>query len=166
MREYECFVSPKGYIVCNALHWPVVIVTWVGDNDEGAIRAFFEWNDEVVVRARERGGYLMISDADGAEGPPVMMRRLVAELTDAIAPDAKELSLGNYIVLSSALLRGALTAMQWISRDKWATKQVGSMQEAISLAFVDIDIGGKSRPRTLDPDSYERPVVKLHSHGS
>lgn len=143
-----------GHIVCDARHWPVVIATWVGNADLDSVRKFFDWNHEVIDKARGEKGYVIITDADRASRPPPDVRRLVAQLTDAMPADSTALNVGNYIVITSALVRGALTAMQWISRDRWATVQVASMAEAISRAFLDLDQAGIRRPTTLDPNAY------------
>jgi hypothetical protein len=45
--------------------------------------------------------------------------------------------------------------MQWMTREKWSTVQIGSMAEAISRSFVDLDKAGKRRPIGLDPRRYE-----------
>ena len=125
-----------------------------------AVREFFRWNEEVIERGRKEQGYLMITDADRAARPPPEVRRLVAQLTDEIPDDAKELSMGGYLVITSALVRGAVTALQWMTREKWITTQVGSMADAIHRAFIDLDKAGHRRPRGLDPNAYE-PARKL-----
>jgi hypothetical protein len=158
VRPLQRFDSPKGAIVCDSRHWPIVIATWIGSNDVSAVRNFFAWNDEVLERARSGSGYLLITDADDAARPPPEVRRVVATLTDQMAGDASALNLGNYVVLTSALVRGALTAMQWISRDKWATTQISGMPEAIARAFEDLARAGLQAPSTLDPSTYRRPL--------
>ena len=154
MHEHLRIDGPDGHITCDARHWPIVIATWVGDADIESVREFFRWNGEVIERARAEGGYLMITDADRASRPAPDVRRVVAQLTNDMPEDAKSLSHGNYLVLSSALVRGAITAMQWMSREKWTTVQVGSIPEAISRAFVDLDKAGLRRPVSLDPNQY------------
>ena len=151
------FESPEGFIDINEEHWPVVIATWEGSNNVAAVRDFFAWNESVITRARRAGGYLMITDADKAQRPPPDVRRAVAELTDAMPRDAINLSIGNYVVITNPLVRGALTAMQWVSRREWKSTQVGSMAEAIEQALSDLDAVGRERPPGLNPRNYVRP---------
>jgi hypothetical protein len=153
------FDSPRGSIVCDETHWPVVIITWIGRADADSVRKFFAWNRSVLPRADKAGGYVMITDASAAARPDADVRRLVAELNDELPPEARDLSIGNYVVITNPLIRGAMTAMQWVSRSEWQAIQVSSMHEAIRRSFIELDKAGKLRPRSLDPDRYVPPTA-------
>lgn len=158
MLEAVHIDGPDGFIHCDPTHWPIAIATWVGPADEAGVRRFFAWNERVVERARGTGGYVLITDADRAQRPAPSVRRLVAELTDAMPEDATALSVGNYVVVSSRLIRGAMTAMQWLSNEPWTSVLVGTMHEALVAALDDLDHAGLPRPTGLDPTCYARPA--------
>ena len=125
MSELRRLTSPEGTIDIDERFWPVVIVTWRGNNGVAAVREFFAWNESILPRARAEGGYLMITDADGAQRPPPEVRRLVAELNDALPDETKDLSIGNYVVITSALVRGPISPSSFaVSRAQPRTSSI------------------------------------------
>jgi len=135
---------------------PVYFVTWFGATSEKTATGYFAWNRQVIETAiRTKTPTVLISDATDAERPPPKVRALMAELSDA-QPRAEGLVF-SYVVLPNALIRGALTAMQWLTRKPWPIEMVASLPEAIERALAALDGAGARRPAGLDPRGYVRP---------
>ena len=150
--------GPEGSITLDGRYHPVAIATWDGQADEASIRKFFEWNAEVVRMAADAGGYILITDATTAKRPPPNSRRLIAELTNAIDESANQLSLANYVVLTNPLVRGALTAIQWISAQPGDITYVDTCDEAIKRSIETLKAAGMPVPEGLNPAAYQRPA--------
>lgn len=155
--DIESVCSLSGSIVLDDRYEPIVIATWYDAPEQHAIRRFFEWNLGVIERARRTGGYVLISDANNASRPAGLERKLIAELTDAMPADAVELAIGNYVVVDNALIRGAMAAMQWLSRTPWTAVNVATHREALERAMQDLARAEMRPPAGLDPEHYRPP---------
>ena len=146
-------------IVLDSRFFPILIATWYGDATEEDVDGFFDWQTRLADRARAVGTqYVMVTDASAAARPKPSVRRRVAQRTNEM-PDVKAINAAAYVVLDNPLIRGALTAMQWISRDNWGdqTTVVATCQEALERSLADLDRVGAVRPEGLDPTAYQRP---------
>lgn len=153
----EIVADPGGSIVLDDRYEPILIATWFGAPGAESIRRFFAWNDAVLARARLRGGYVLITDSNEAKRPAPLERRLISELTAAMPEDATALNVGNYVVLNNPLIRGALTAMQWLSPSPWAITTVASCAEAITRSLADLEQAKLSAPSGLVAADYKAP---------
>jgi hypothetical protein len=143
-------VDESGEIVMDERWFPVLVVTWLDSPGLDAVRRYFEWNERMIDRVRAGpGAYVNITDSLEAHRPSPRVRALVAELTDAMPDDATELGVGNYVVFGSALIRGALTAMQWLSRDPWNITMVASLRQAIERSLDDLEVADVAPPPGL-----------------
>lgn len=146
-------------IVVDERESPLLLITWFGEPNEAMITEYFDWMVAMVERFHASGGkYVLITDASSAKRPRPSVRQQIAERTDALPPYTADINIGNYVVIDNPLIRGALTAMQWMSRSEWTNKTVGSCTEAIRLGLEDLDRHGIARPRGLDPLAYQRPA--------
>jgi hypothetical protein len=147
----------KNSVVIDHRHAPVYITTWFGMGTEKIFRKFFQANRDVVEsNVAAQRAFVVISDASDAERPPPAVRSRITEISQD-SPDGKPFMVGNYVVLESALVRGAFTAMQWLSRKKWPSVVVASPHDAIDRALADLARAGVSPPEGLSPRSYTRP---------
>lgn len=110
---------------------PVLIATWFGPATLKNVERFYAWVVERQERAKAAGAKLaLINDALDAERPGPDVRQGLAKL-----PVDAEVMLAAPVVLTSSLVRGALTAVGWLLGDKmrgvttWAT-----MDEALQAA--------------------------------
>jgi hypothetical protein len=106
---------------------PLVVFTIHGDMSLDDIDAMFEsWR--TVFARKER--FVSLSDARGAKSMPSAKERArVAEGIRSIESLSVRYSLGNATIVSSPLIRGALTAIEWIQKPKVASAYFGSMIE-------------------------------------
>src|SRR5579863_10531447 len=96
---------------------PILIASSFGVVTEKLVREAFAWLRAFAVeRHARRERWLTIIDARGAGRPPASVRSLVSELTDEIRAAAPDGELASLFVMESALMRGALTAIMWVSR--------------------------------------------------
>ena len=87
--------------------------------------------------------------------PSPKARALMVELHEA-QPTFEGL-IFVYAVIPNALIRGAMTAMQWLSRKPMPTQAVPSVAEALRRGLADLERAGGRRPTSLDRE-YARPA--------
>ena len=155
----ETIADDHARIVVDDRYFPLVVTTWFGDPSEAMVERYFAWLVGLVDRTvAAQTKYVLITDASDAKRPRPSVRQQIAERTDALPDVVVDINVGNYVVVENPLVRGALTAMQWLSRSTWTNKTVGSCAEAIALGLEDLDGHGIPRPAGLDPARYARPV--------
>lgn len=150
--------SGDGAIVLDGRLDGIYVVTWFGHANPEIVDNYFDWFGAIAEqRLRARAPFVLISDALDAARPSPKVRAQVAARSDAL-PDFKALNVGNYLVVGSTLIRGAITAMQWLSRKAWISVVVASTQDALRRGLADLERAGVAPPR-LDPACYERPKL-------
>jgi hypothetical protein len=156
--EYFTAADGEAGVVGDIRHFPVLIATWYGEPTEPLVRAYFKWSDEVAAEAYSNDRrYVIISDNVHARRPSPTVRKLVAALIDA-GPAAKtERVISTFVVFESALVRGAVTAMQWLSHKEWNLTTAATVQIAITGALGVLAKHGAPIPARLSPSTYERP---------
>lgn len=79
---------------------------------------------------------------------------------NAASQEIREGALGNYVVLSSALVRGALTAIGWINQEARRIETFATLREAIGQAVETLEANGQPVPKGLNPETYEPPSLE------
>jgi len=135
----------------------LLIITVFGSPSEAVLRAYFAWSNKVVAAWRIKGmRYVALLDATDGQRPAARVRSVVSELVDEIRTRNPDVEVATVLVTESALVRGALTAIGWLSRSSWRPQPVRTCADGLRLAKqILIDVG--IEPPTLDPDSYRRP---------
>jgi len=151
-----------GGIVIDERLSPVIISTWWGSATMEAVDAYFEWSDPFIdALERERKKIVLISDALDAERPPATIRRHIAMRTEATRTEERDdLLLANLIVVRSAAIRGALTAIGWFSDRRSTMVPVKDIATAFEVSRDLLEKAGLEVPPGLDADLYRRPVPK------
>lgn len=135
---------------------PLYVAFWIGLPSETPIRAYFAWASRRIVEARATGRHIaIVCDTSEGERPPPKVRALMAELSDG-APRAEDL-VAVYTAIPSALVRGALTAMQWLARKSWPMQMVPSLGEGFERARQSLEASGVTLPSAFDAVRYRRP---------
>jgi hypothetical protein len=95
---------------------PLVVLTVHDDLSGGDLEEMFaSWRDFFARKQR----FVAIADIRGAKSMlPAKERARVAEWARSIEPLSLQYSLGTATVVSNALVRGTLTAIDWIHRPK------------------------------------------------
>ena len=149
--------AAKGEVVFDDQFWPFLFVTWRGTPDVATVDAYFDAQEAATVRARAEGVRLVVvSDALEAENPPAMVRKRIAERSNALRYE--DVHGASFVVLSNPLVRGALTAIQWWSSSPMALEYVASCEEAIERGLARLEALGAPRPVGLSAGRYRRPT--------
>ena len=129
--------TARGAIVIDDRHAPLVITTFMGETDLSLGKWFEEMHTKIILNHGAKGRrVLSIADATLAVKPTPDMRRFWAELSDRATPTMKEATLATFLVVNSALLRGAITAISWMSPSLRDLESFATIDEAIREGSV------------------------------
>jgi len=147
---------------------PVLISRWEGCITESIARQTFAHMDGLLELARQAGDRIIqVVDATASTRPDALTRKVLAELTDAqLERFADAAFMPVFIAIDSALVRGAVTAVNWISRKPVTTAPVASLGAALGDAVERLTAEGIRPPSGLQPSVYVFPEVDGPSVGS
>lgn len=149
--------------VGDARYFPLVIVTWFGEMTEPVARRYFTWQDPILARAiAEETKFAFVVDTTRCARPTPKMRKLVVELSNA-GPDAGAYALPTYTAIESALVRGALTAMQWVVSVDWRIVTIPTARQGLQKAIAALRAEGVKVPAGIDPETYRSPEMPASS---
>lgn len=113
--------------------WPIVITTIDESMDEVETEAYLTaFLSDVVGRNRP---FVSIVDARAMrQAPSAKVRRIIADWEERNAATGARYNRGIAFVTESALIRGAMTALHWISPPKTPTTFEASMEAARRFA--------------------------------
>lgn len=138
---------------------PFLFMTWFGKQDPELVDAYFDEYERLVREAQAAGERLVfITDALDADAPGPVIRRRIMERVETMQSALDATQLATFVVLASAVVRGALTAMSWLSRAPWSTEYVPTPGEAIDRGRAAIRAAGLTPPDEPSAASYERPT--------
>jgi hypothetical protein len=131
-------------------HYPIVLTTIDLNPTAREIEAFFAKSRGIADRAiREGSYYVSVMVAAGAFSP--VQRAKLAEQVKKTSDEQVRRSLNTFLVVESAVMRGALMAMKWIAADKIGTvTPVASWSEGLELATATLRDRGIRLPPSLD----------------
>jgi hypothetical protein len=161
VKDVQTFKSDRGALVMDVRHPPIVIATWFGKASIDTVEAFFHVSMAAYREAIARGTpHVLITDTVDSDMPDAAIRAHIAELTKAqnetLAATA-DLNYGSYVVISNPIIRGALTAIGWLTGGM-DNVNVSSCTEAIARAKEDYEARGGRWPASLTADGYTRPT--------
>ncbi len=131
----------------NTEHWPIVSVelgesTTDAEHDE----IFRRW--EAIFARRERFAGITdtrrVRDVGSAK-----QRARVAEWTKSVGSVVARYSLGHAVVVDSALVRGALTAIGWVHRSPAPERYVGTVPAAWDYCLGNLKAAGIDVPPSV-----------------
>ena len=150
---------PETVVIHDDRFAPIVITIWSGTASVEVARWHNELQREDVRKAVAKGQRLVsISDATKADRPGPEVRKFWADALAETTPEQEAGTLSTYVVISSAVMRGVMTAIGWLSERARSIKSVPTLADAIRAALEDLDAEGIPRPSGLDPDSYTPPA--------
>jgi hypothetical protein len=121
--------------------WPLVLVSMPGTLQIDDI-AYLQQSYEHVFAAPNR--HALIVDTTPIESiPDATLRRRMKEFEDGRRSVIREKNIGSAIVLSSSLVRGAYTALRWISPQPAPNKAFSNMREAARWCIQGIEADGQ-----------------------
>lgn len=124
--------------------WPLVQVTMPAAIEVGDI-AYLQQSYEHVFAAPTR--HALIVDTTTIEKvPDAALRRKMKEFEDGRRPIIRDKNIGSAIVLSNALVRGAYTALRWISPQPAPNKAFSNLRDAARWCIEGIVADGQEVP--------------------
>lgn len=159
----EVIRDGESAVVVDDDHLNVLVITWVGPATVRNVERFYEWARPRVAKAQAAGRFLvLINDALDAERPGPEVRAAFARHNFE-----GDVVLASPVVLTSALVRGAMTAIGWMMGDRMkGVSAYGTLEEAFEAARTVL----AERGVKIDKDAfagYRRPLIaKVRASGS
>lgn len=130
----ETRVAPKTIASVTARHLPLVLSTFRGELTlESVQRHESEVNEILVGQLARKQPVVYIVDARGLSMPSALVRRHWANRINE-SRSVLEALLGTFIVVDNAFLRGALTAIAWMTDAGNTLVYAASLQDAVLRA--------------------------------
>lgn len=143
-------VWERGGIVVDSTHWPVLLETMpvVFPNDDATLDA---WMAHVeALMASHASPFVMVVDASATKQTANAHAR--KRMADWLAGSAayEKYCLATIYVVSSPLIRGALTAIHWLTGQMPARPVVGTIGEAWAESRRRLERAGLEMPPGVD----------------
>jgi len=122
---------------------PLIVIAFTGTASDEDFDAYLARMDLIVERRRPN---VMIFDARKAERPGPAQRHLQSAWMKKHDDLLRRHSLGCAFVLSSAVVRGALTAIFWVQPAAMPTLVTGNMAEATAWCLAKLGEKGVAAP--------------------
>lgn len=122
-----------GSYVLDGRFFPLLITGWFGDLTHELVVHFFEARSEFTSHAKQAGlKVIQITESSRMGVPTAAVRKSIADHT--LQADANSGVMIEYVVvIPSSIMRGVVTAVNWISGDKGTPMvNVGSLDAAFS----------------------------------
>ena len=141
----EIAVSPAEVgIEFDVSMWPLVLVSMPAQIRIEDIE-YLQQSYEHVFASPTR--HALIVDTTIIETiPDATLRRRMKEFEDSRRPIIREKNIGSAIVLSNSLVRGAFTALRWISPQPAPNKAFSNLRDAARWCIEGIQADGQTVP--------------------
>jgi hypothetical protein len=124
--------------------WPLVVVSMPPQIEVVDID-YLQQSYEHVFAAPTR--HALIVDTTTIEKiPDATLRRRMKEFEDGRRPIIRDKNIGSAIVLSNSLVRGAYTALRWISPQPAPNKAFSNVRDAAQWCVEGIEADGQELP--------------------
>lgn len=144
-------------IVFDARYSPLLITTFFGKCDLEAAKWQTDLISQATIQAARRGQRVItISDATHSDKPTAEARKFWADNMSTGSASVQAATLGTYVVFTSAVVRGALTAIGWLNPEVKKIETFGSLPDAIRSALGRLKKERLQAP-DLDPNGYHLP---------
>ena len=124
--------------------WPLVLVTMpprIQVEDITYLQQSYEHVFDVPKR------HALVVDTTPLESiPDATLRRRMKEFEDGRRPIIRERNIGSAIVLSNSVVRGAFTALRWISPQPAPNKAFANVRDAARWCIEGIEADGQEAP--------------------
>jgi hypothetical protein len=134
-------VDGESELVIDSSHLPLLITTWFGSPTLGLVEAYTEWFVRFVERTRAAGQKVVILDdaiRGGRPAPPV--RAVLAKIQ---CPS--DVVVDRIVVVDSAAIRGAITALSWSTGNP--IKTTPTIDQGVRDCLALLDAAKVARPR-------------------
>lgn len=147
----------QGRIVFDARYSPLLISTFFGKCDLEAAKWHTDLINQATLQAAKRGQRVItISDATHSDRPTAEARKFWADNMSTGSATVQAATLGTYVVFTSAVVRGALTAIGWLNPEVKKIETFGTLPDAILAALRRLAKERLPAP-DLQPEGYQLP---------
>jgi hypothetical protein len=127
--------------------FPLVVVTAPATVELAALNELFASFQRSFER---KSRYALLLDLSNvSEIPDAGLRRKISEWEGAHVADTRRWNVCSALVIRSALVRGAFTALRWLVADQAPRQHFGSRQEAIDFCISGLEREGIAMPPAL-----------------
>lgn len=132
-------------------YWPIIVMTLTDGMGYDAYNALFKDYERIMQSAvsraaasSERAGMnITLSDlSDVRSRPDARTRALAAQKSQEWQPLMRRFSLGDVRVVTSSLVRGAMTAVSWIYQHPLPLKYAASFPDGVDWCVQQLDLAG------------------------
>lgn len=146
-------------------HLPLMISTFRGPLDIDAARWHHEVSSKVIAQSLARGTRVLhVVDARDVDVPSAQLRKFWAERISQSVSTIESM-LGVFVVIDKPILRGVLTAINWICKEARRVEYFPTLGDALNLANVRFAAAGYPII-SVNGDDYDVPTEPppRHSH--
>lgn len=148
-KDFIRHVDGDVEFVVDLSRYPLVVSTWFGAPTTPLIDAYEAWFQPFAEQCRSRGERIVIlDDATHAGRPTPKVRARLAQIETPI-----DILVDRVVVVRSAAIRGAITALSWMTGDKLRTAK--TVREGVADCLEILRQAGISAD--FDTDNYHRP---------
>lgn len=120
--------------------WPVVVCTPRGNLSDKEYQQMFAAFDELWRRGQK---FVTITDTRFNDTATARQRQLIGEWVKKNGPTIQRHSLGSVLIVESAIVRGALTAISWVSQADFSSSYVKNWEQATSATLALLEKAGQ-----------------------
>jgi hypothetical protein len=136
---------------------PVVIRTHFGAATEKLLRESAAWLREYMSSLPSHAKIVIISDASAAPVADSTLRKVAAEEMKKLEPQMRAHNADCIVILNSAVLRGALKAISWLTSINLIPAK--DLEDAFRLAGELLAKVGQTLPLGLTGTTYRAPTT-------
>jgi hypothetical protein len=156
-RERRRIDGPRGFVVCDTRHFPIVVLQWYGQLDAELANGFGRWMDDLLqVLETEDLRMATLGDLTHADPPSGAGRRVLVELRAGHQQRSHGRVVTDVLVSNRPALRGATQTLGWLN-PRAPAELVTTMDEGLRRCRAALQRVGVSSP-SLRAEEFERPA--------
>jgi hypothetical protein len=133
MATPQCFQFELRY-------FPLVLVTCPVSPNEANVREMFARLHDVRQKCMRHG--IVMDTRPVREVADAKLRKVLVDLTKASADDTRRWCVSTAVVVESALVRGAMTAIAWVFPPPTPTLTVATLREGVDWCCAKLEAEG------------------------
>jgi hypothetical protein len=141
-------------IILETRWFPLVLQRWPPEVTDTDLDSFFKELDDIARRALRMQLYYAVVVWGRATDLDAARRRRIARWVRAMPRELRERSAGSFLVMTSAMQRGAVTALRWILPELHDVHAFSTIDDAVNAAL------GALRSRNLGSSVNAAEIVR------
>jgi hypothetical protein len=115
--------------------FPLILQRWPADITDPDLDEFFRALDEIARRAQRQQLHYAVVVWGRSTDLDASRRRRIARWVRAQPPELRARNVGSFLVLASAMQRGAVTALRWILPELQDVHAFSTIGDAVKAAL-------------------------------